>query len=1511
MKKTLLVLLSLLFCLCIFTACAHECEFATEWTSDATHHWHACSDAECAEVHGLASHTLVTKYNADYSKEYKECSVCGYKSAETAHAHTGGTATCTAKAVCTACNQSYGELASHVAASGATWQSNSEGHWKVCGGCDAKVESSAHTPATAVEENVVNATCNTAGSKDVVVYCSVCNYEISREEVAIPATGAHAAASGATWQSNSEGHWKVCGGCDAKVESSAHTPATAVEENVSNATCNTAGSKDVVVYCSVCNYEISREEVAILATGAHAAASNAAWLSDETNHWKVCGGIDCEEIVQQASHDYGTTHQCVCGRVQDGWVEAQKLVINQTNLSKVLYMTGAMAGYYGATSTSIDEGANIIVEQTTGGFYLYVLKADGSKSYISLVKDGNYNNFVFTDTATSVLFIDDATNSIQTILGEDTLFLGTNRQNSTFSWSYISYLTGNNAANQFPAYLSEKAIYCAGHTYGNWAESEGQHSHACTKCGYIESHSASYGSWSLIEGQHVQSCSCGLVNSHAPLAQSDDGDCTTDILCQHCSLVVTAGAQAHTPESTLSSDGTGHWHECSVCDKKADTVDSHTPSADDGNCTTEITCSACGYVTTVAQSHAYTGTPVWSSEGNAYTLTTNCDNRGCTVAPQTVVITVNAENATINHVTTDVERFSFSITPETGYYLVSVKIGENDVAVANDVYSADIAEATIVVTTSNLYNVKFLDVDGKTVLQEGDVAYGTVPTYTGVTLPQEIFLNFARYSLDENVWDNELVEVTGETTYKAKYNKIYAYEILAMRGDVVSNVAPAWAGANVALADSTRANVQVENADKYQVKLISDNADTVDYTKHTNIVFSFQVNYANMTIATLDGTTILVPTKDVAYTIIVDNAGKIYIRGALYDTLVEGATMTDGVVAFTVARNPATDTYAYLELTKISYDIEIVEPTAFKPIANGKIYDAATLEASPSSTPDLKDKTGLEIYSYTASGWQNTSFDDIDLMSYDEVKFYILSIGDNGSIKSDFDGGDLGHIGYLSDSWKEVHIIKNADGEGFTLYIDGVKIDHQFYESDKTTLKELTNLKQLTLNVGNNGGSFLISNLYVDQDHWVEPDPEPNPDATFVAVSGTIYNGATVVSSPTSTPTITETGLEIYSYTISKWGNESLKDFDLLKYDEVKFYVKRVSGGDIRTNSDGGSTGRFVDMNDLAWHEFHLVKNNDKTGFVVYIDGVKSSIKFYTDNNRTTEVPLTNMNQFALNGSSGEFLFSNLFVYDPNYIPPVAVDLTIGADGAISGQGVTGQTITLPTTKVWNLNEANAQSVTIVLSDASAKVGSLTINGVTLSSSQQVLINNVPYIVGAVDTSVAGQVTFKIGYIQDQFYFGDTTVNVKSLTNDSSTWTVGQTKDLTKKSDSQITTQKGIEAYHANPQKVDGVWCDNWRLTLNKHGADFSFYMTFNYSGAKLYAKDGIGDESKLIHTFTANEVVLVTILKDGSVLINGVDSGVDTSSENFTLDFYNGGSANAYGSLGISHYFWRDNGSY
>ena len=100
----------------------------------------------------------------------------------------------------------------------------------VCDVCEAEL-CTAHIPADAVKENEVAPTCSAEGSYELVVKCSTCNEELSRETVT--------------------------------VDKLAHIEGEAVRENEVAPTCSAEGSYELVVKCSTCNEELSRETVAV------------------------------------------------------------------------------------------------------------------------------------------------------------------------------------------------------------------------------------------------------------------------------------------------------------------------------------------------------------------------------------------------------------------------------------------------------------------------------------------------------------------------------------------------------------------------------------------------------------------------------------------------------------------------------------------------------------------------------------------------------------------------------------------------------------------------------------------------------------------------------------------------------------------------------------------------------------------------------------------------------------------------------------------------------------------------------------------------------------------------------------------------------------------------------------------------------------------------------------------------------------------------------------------------
>lgn len=282
----------------------------------------------------------------DGSVEYWTCSECGKNFADMdaakeldtiivpALGHDFGEYSVIEEATCTeageevaACSRCDVTLSREIEALGHTWNGGEvttpatcfqEGVMTyTCGRCDEirteKIERQPHTPGEEVREYIINASCETAGSYDIVVYCTVCNEEISRNTQSIAALG-HSWGNGTQIKaptctetgtrvytcsrcndSREEsvaalGHdWNdgmvmteptctaagvrlfECSRCDeTKTESISalgHDPADAVRENEVATSCEDPGSYDLVVYCDRCGEEISREHVEVAVLG--------------------------------------------------------------------------------------------------------------------------------------------------------------------------------------------------------------------------------------------------------------------------------------------------------------------------------------------------------------------------------------------------------------------------------------------------------------------------------------------------------------------------------------------------------------------------------------------------------------------------------------------------------------------------------------------------------------------------------------------------------------------------------------------------------------------------------------------------------------------------------------------------------------------------------------------------------------------------------------------------------------------------------------------------------------------------------------------------------------------------------------------------------------------------------------------------------------------------------------------------------------------------------------------
>ncbi len=280
---------------------SHVC--SDGWTSDATGHWHRCTDVNCTEKLNFAAHTggtatctakkvctvcgepygelnpsnhtALSDWASDETHHWKTCSACSTDIEKATHS--GGAATCTEAKKCEICNQSYGEFDpnNHTHLSG--WASDKTHHWKTCSVCSTDIEKTAHTYSE--WQITQKATVAEAGAK--CRECSVCHYKEMATIPSVPCTHERST----PWEPAGDGvhHVKKCADCGAIIEKAAHSGGAA--------TC-TAKKK-----CTICG-----EPYGELNPSNHTALSD--WKFDETDHWKTCSA--CSTDIEKTAHSGGT-----------------------------------------------------------------------------------------------------------------------------------------------------------------------------------------------------------------------------------------------------------------------------------------------------------------------------------------------------------------------------------------------------------------------------------------------------------------------------------------------------------------------------------------------------------------------------------------------------------------------------------------------------------------------------------------------------------------------------------------------------------------------------------------------------------------------------------------------------------------------------------------------------------------------------------------------------------------------------------------------------------------------------------------------------------------------------------------------------------------------------------------------------------------------------------------------------------------------------------------------------
>ena len=539
-----------------------------QWTKDATHH--SKSYTCCGAV-------VVAKEAHEWVNGV--CAECEYTCS-----HTGGTATCTQKAVCTICQSAYGTVDANNHTAAAKWIQDATHHSKIYDCCGAVVV------AKEVHEweNGV---------------CSECEYTCSH--------------TGGTATCVEKAVCTVCQSAYGAVNPNNHTGKTLLK-NAATPSCYQGGySGDT--HCKDCDALLEAGR-ALDPTGNHVAQSP--WLKDDTHHWHACTTSGCEAQVEKTAHNYqwrvdepatdevtGLKHEeCVCGVKRN----------EGTVIPKQDHVHGSITHYAAVPATCTKAGT---VEYWTCGKNLckgkYYADADCQLLLDTIVDPVNPQNHTGGTTVKDAK----SANCYQDGYTGDTYCKGCGVKTATGS---VIYATGKHKAT------------------GGWLTDGTYHWHACATpgCSAKVGKAAHNFSWVIdkepteeAEGVKHEVCGCGLKRNqgtkiekleHIPvLVAGKDNTCTEDGIlthyyCENCDRYFAyedgkAGQQIQAEDTILKAtghsyaeawetDGDHHWHVCH-CGDIAGQAD-HTPklegaveaTKEEPGYTGDSICSVCGYV---------------------------------------------------------------------------------------------------------------------------------------------------------------------------------------------------------------------------------------------------------------------------------------------------------------------------------------------------------------------------------------------------------------------------------------------------------------------------------------------------------------------------------------------------------------------------------------------------------------------------------------------------------------------------------------------------------------------------------------------------------------------------------------------------------------------------------------------------------------------------------------------------------------------------------------------------
>lgn len=302
----------------------HVHQWATNWTSDGSHHWHECTAEGCTLTAGTANSEKGGYKEHDWTAANcttaKTCSICG-KTEGSALGHDWADATCTAPKTCkrTGCTATDGSPLGHNWDT-TVWTIGDDQHWHKCNrtGCTEIKDAANHIPdrTAATEDDPVKCTecgkvltpalghVHTSHLTSVAAKAPTCTApgnaaywkcscdKLFSDDTATTETTLAAVTKAALghdhngpWVTTDENeHWKVCAreGCNEQLDKAVHTPSAWVN----------VGDGYHHQTCTVCERELTHEVCTFGQPLKYSA----------TSHWEEC--TKCGNKQNEAAHEF-------------------------------------------------------------------------------------------------------------------------------------------------------------------------------------------------------------------------------------------------------------------------------------------------------------------------------------------------------------------------------------------------------------------------------------------------------------------------------------------------------------------------------------------------------------------------------------------------------------------------------------------------------------------------------------------------------------------------------------------------------------------------------------------------------------------------------------------------------------------------------------------------------------------------------------------------------------------------------------------------------------------------------------------------------------------------------------------------------------------------------------------------------------------------------------------------------------------------------------------------------